>query len=137
MKITADFTRLHTGESGGCLSFTLSPKNRDKKVKLGFLTPLGKTYFTDFLPYENGEGSFVLNDTLTDGRGLLLCQLFLTDDKGESLLKSPVESFHVYSSVSDNNEETCDSELKSRASGLWEGENVNADYTGLYTASIG
>ena len=94
MKITADFTRLYTGEGGTeNIRFLLSEKNRDKRARLCFLTPMGKTYFTDFIPYENGQGSYILPSALTDGRGVLLCQLFLTDEKGEYLLKSPVHLF--------------------------------------------
>jgi hypothetical protein len=137
MKITADFTRLYTGENGSAtLHFVVSEKNRDKTAKLCFLTSMGKTYYTDAIPCESGEGSYILPSALTDGRGVLLCQLFLTDEKGEYLLKSPVYSFHVYKGVGDKNENTIDSVLKGMASGLSEGGNINADYSGLYTASL-
>lgn len=138
MKITADFTRLYTGENGAAsIRFVLSEKNRDKRVRLCFLTPMGRTFFTDFIPHENGQGCYSLPSALTDGRGVLLCQLFLTDEAGEYLLKSPLHRFYVYKGIGDENEDTPDLEIKGLASGLSEGGSVNADYSGLYTAPLG
>lgn len=136
MKITADFTRLHKGESGRLISFSLSEEHRGKKVKMGFLTPLGRTYFTDSLPCESGEGSFVIEEALTDARGILLCQLFLSDEKGEYLIKSPVSRFYVASGIDDSGNDSAP-DIRDSALTIGEKGAKNADYSGLYTASFG
>lgn len=137
MKITADFTRLHKGEEGKIIRAVLSEKYKGKKARLCFLTPMGKTYFTDYLTVSDGVGEFTITPGLTDGKGILLCQLFLSDSTGNYLIKSPVYRWHVYASVDDTDENTPDKELKMIAQGLKEGEKTDADYTGLHTASLG
>lgn len=101
MKITADFTRLHSGENlSKRIRFAVDEEFRGKRAKLGFITPKGHIYFTEELPYENGEGEYIIPAFLPDGKGVLLSQLFLWDEN-EFLGKSPVTEIPVYLSVDD------------------------------------
>lgn len=101
MKIIPDFTRLHSGENGSrSLYFSLSEKYRDKSVQLCFVTPLGRSFITDPLPCENGEGSYTLHGSLLDGKGILLCQLICSDSEG-FLAKAPVLELPVFSGADD------------------------------------
>ncbi len=101
MKITADFTRLHSGENlARRLKFTVDEEFLGKKAKIGFITPKGRIYFTGELPYKNGEGEYIIPASLLDGRGVLHCQLFVWDSS-EFLGKSPITEIPVYPSVDD------------------------------------
>ncbi len=101
MKITADFTRLLSGENlSRVLKFTVDEVFFGKKAKLGFITPRGNIYFTEELSYKNGEGEYVIPSALTDGKGILVCQLYLWDETG-FIAKSPQEKIPVYPSIDD------------------------------------
>ena len=137
MKLSVDFTRLQRGEEGKKILISVSEKYRGKNVRLCFLTPMGKTYFTDIIPLTDGEGEFTITKGLADGRGVLMCQLLLGEFTGDFLLKSPVLRLHVFDSVDDSDAVSPDGELKARALFLGKGENRNADYTGLQLSVLG
>ncbi len=101
MKITADFTRLHSGENlSRKIKFTVDEQFLGKKAKIGFITPRGRIYFTGELSYKDGEGEYIIPAFLADGRGVLHCQLFVWDSS-EFLGKSPITEIPVYPSVDD------------------------------------
>ncbi len=101
MKITPDFTRLHTGENASRgLEIEIDEAYRDKSVRLGFITPMGRAMVTDALSLSGGRAVYSLPSALLDGKGLLLCQILVYD--GDTYMcKSPVLELPVYMSVDD------------------------------------
>ena len=120
MKILPDFTRLHTGENASrSLEIEISEKYRDKSVKLGFVSPLGRVLISDKLKLTAGKTSYTLPAGLLDGKGQLLCQLLIYSGE-EYMCKSPVLELPVYASVDDMTSPAVSEEgLKSLAF-MWE-----------------
>lgn len=101
MKLEAEFERLNSGESNSrALHIGVEEEYRDKKIKIGFITPEGRVFITDEIPLENGEGKYVLPYELLDGKGMLLAQLIVYEGE-EFIIKSRVYEFPVFRSVDD------------------------------------
>ena len=127
MRITADFTQLHSGENlSRRLKFFVDEEFYGKKAKLGFITPMGNIYFTQELPFTQGQGEFILPSALLDGRGQLICQLFCWDETGY-LGKSPMTEFTVYPSVDDRDSPVISEENKKSLALLFEYLEEKAD----------
>lgn len=101
MKLEADFDRLNSGEvNSKALSVDVESELRDKQVRIGFVTPMGKIYITEQLNLVNGKCKYPLPQGLLDGKGLLLAQLLISEEDS-FVMKSPVCEFPVYASVDD------------------------------------
>ncbi|MBR3767934.1 MAG: hypothetical protein IKL10_06820 [Clostridia bacterium] len=116
MKITPEFIRLHSGESNSrILSVSIDKEHEGKKVKLGFITPMGKIYITDELKLSDNTCQYSIPHMLLDGKGMLLTQLIVYENE-DFVIKSPIEEYPVFSSVDDMSAPTVsDESLKSLA----------------------
>ena len=101
MKITPRFTRLHSGENKSrLLDISVGEELYNKSVRLAFVTPMGRIFISDILLLSEGQAVFHITSSLLDGKGMLLCQLIVSDTDG-FICKSPVLEIPVYASVDD------------------------------------
>ncbi len=101
MELKAQFKRLNSGEHNSrVLDIIIDEEHIKKKVKLGFVTPMGKVFITDELQNGLSQLSYGIPFGLLDGKGILLAQIIVYEDEG-FILKSSVYEFPVYASVDD------------------------------------
>ncbi len=101
MKIIPHFERLHSGEiNSRVLEISISEDLSDKKVRLGFITPMGKVFISEELEISDGGCLYTLPDGLLDGKGILMAQLLISRDDS-FVMKSRVYEFRVFASVDD------------------------------------
>ncbi len=101
MKLIPEFERLNSGEHNSrIITVNVDSLYWNKKVKIGFVTPMGKVFITDEIKLTEGSAQYVLPYELLDGKGLLLAQLIVYEDE-KYVIKSPVYELPVYASVDD------------------------------------
>ena len=101
MRITPQFTRLHSGENKSrLLEIEVNEALWEKTVKLAFVTPMGNIFVSDALSMTEGRATFAVTSSLLDGKGILLCQIIVSDEEG-FVCKSTVLELPVFASVDD------------------------------------